>query len=265
VRRGVALSLAAALALWAPATAPAEEAFAGFSADDLVERVEKVMRGDTARYRAAMTVVTPRWTRTIEFRSWDDRHSDRSLTRILAPAKDRGTGFLKVEQTLWTYLPRVERTTRMPPSMLLQPWMGSDFTNDDLVRESSLTEDYVPRLIGEREIEGAPAIGVLLEPRPEAPVVWGRVDVWVERERLAPLLFVYYEEAGGGKLEEIRRMRMSDVRVVQGRPLPHRWEMIPLHKSGHRTIVEMSEVEFDLPIDEETFTLVNLKRAEAVR
>jgi outer membrane lipoprotein-sorting protein len=223
------------------------------------------MRGTTSEIRAAMTIERPRWTRTVRFRSWDDRAHDRSFTRILDPAKDRGTGFLKVEQTLWTYLPSVERTTRLPPSMLLQPWMGSDFTNDDLVRESSLIDDYTPRLLGKREISGKPALGVELLPKEDAPVVWAKVELWLDEERLAPLAASYYDEPETGRYAEVRRMSYSELRDVQGRPVPHRWEMLSIDKPGHATRVVLEEIRFDEPMPDDLFTQANLQRAEAVR
>jgi hypothetical protein len=253
--------LALALVLLLPGSARA----ADLDAAALVRRSEEVMRGTTAEMVAAMTIERPRWTRTVRFRSWDDRARDRSFTRILDPAKDRGTGFLKVEQTLWTYLPSVERTTRLPPSMLLQPWMGSDFTNDDLVRESSLIDDYRPKLLGKRELEGHTAVGVELLPREEAPVVWARIELWLDEERLAPLSTSYYDEPEPGRYAEIRRMRYSDLRDVQGRPVPHHWEMASLDKPGHVTRVVLEEIRFDLPMPDELFTQAHLQRAEAVR
>ncbi len=237
----------------------------GLDAESLVRRIQQVMRGDTIRDRAAMTITRPRWTRTVEMRSWDDRLHDRSLIRILSPAKDRGTGFLKIERTLWTYLPRVERTMRMPPSMLLQPWMGSDFSNDDLVRESSLVDDYVPKLKGEREIDGEPAIGLELHPRTEAPVVWAMIEIWVEKRRLTPLVQTFFGEKDGGGFEPIRRMHFSDIREVQGRPMPHHWSMQALDEPGKSTSFEMIEVRFNEEMPDDLFTLANLKRSQAPR
>ncbi len=255
-------AFALACLLGAAAAAPGPETL---DADALVRRAENVLRGDTAEMRAAMTIVRPRWTRTVRFRSWDDRAHDRSLIRILEPARDRGSGFLKIEQTLWTYLPAVERTTRLPPSMLLQPWMGSDFTNDDLVRESSLIDDYTPRLLPEREIDGVPALGVELLPKPEAPVVWAKIEMWLEKERLAPLRGSYYDEPEKGNFQAVRTLRYSDVRMVQGRPLPHTWEIESQDKPGQMTRVVLEEIAFDRAMPDEIFTQKNLERAEAVR
>jgi outer membrane lipoprotein-sorting protein len=253
--------LALALICLAAPRAVAQE----LDAASLVSRIEELMRGDTVRYKAAMTITRPRWTRTVRLRSWDDRVGRRSLIRILSPAKDRGTGFLKIESSLWTYLPRVERTIRMPPSMLLQSWMGSDFTNDDLVRESSIVDDYVPALLGEREVAGAPALGLELIPKEDAPAVWARIELWVEKERLTPLEETFFGEEQEGAFEPLRRMVFSDVREVQGRPFPHRWVMQVLDDPGKSTSFEIDEIRFDEELPDALFSLATLKRAEAVR
>lgn len=262
-------SVASLLLLAAEVDAPAApvpvEDLTELDAAAIIERAEDVLRGETAQMKATMKITTPRWERSVTFRSWDDRAGDRSFIRILDPRKDRGTGFLRIDETLWTYLPRVERTTRIPPSMMLQPWMGSDFSNDDLARESSMIDDYEHRFLGAREVDGVRALGVELIPHPEAPVVWSRIDAWVAADTFAPVRFVYYDEPEPGTFEEVRRMVFEDVRPLQGRHVPHRWVMEPFDKPGHRTEVLIEELVFDEPLDDGIFTHANLKRAEAVR
>ena len=236
-----------------------------FDAVEIVRRAEDVLRGDTSEMRAAMVITTPRWTREVKFHSWDDRLGDRSFIRILEPSKDRGIGFLRLEETFWTYLPRVERTMRIPPSMMLQPWMGSDFTNDDLARESSMIDDYIPKAIGEKLIDGVPALGVDLIPREEAPVVWARVELWLEKERLAPLLYLYYDEPEPGEYELLRRMTFSDIREVQGRPMPHSYEIVPIDKPGQSTRMTIESVVLDQVFEDGIFSQQNLRRAERAR
>ena len=250
------------LALGLPgATARAEE----IDIHELVRRAEDVLRGQTSEMKLRMTITTPRWTRELVIRSFDDHAGDRSFSRVLEPAKDKGTGFLRDRDAFWTWLPRVERAMRIPPSMMLQPWMGSDFTNDDLARDSSLEKDYVPTALGEKPIDGVPALGIELVPKPEAPVVWARMELWIEKERLAPLLFIYFDEPEPGKFEALRELRFSDVRVVDGRPLPHDWLMVPHDKPGHSTRVVLEEAAFDVKLDDEIFTQKHLRQSEAAR
>jgi len=259
-RFGVGLALLLSIGLAGPA-ARADE----IDVHELVRRAEDALRGKTAMMLLRMTITTPRWTRELVIRSYDDHDHDRSFSRVLEPAKDKGTGFLRDHDAFWTWLPKVERAMRIPPSMMLQPWMGSDFTNDDLARESSLEKDYEPRALGEKEIEGVAALGLELTPKPEAPVVWARVELWIEKARLAPLLFIYYDEPEPGKFEALRELRFSDVRMVDGRPLPHVWLMVPGDKPGHSTRVVLEEAAFDVKLDDEIFTQKHLRQSEAVR
>jgi outer membrane lipoprotein-sorting protein len=275
---GLALAAAGALAAAAgpatdaaPAAPPAaaepaappglEPAPADLTGRELARRAEEVLRGDTAVMEARMTVESPRLPepRVVAFRSWDDRHGDRSFIRILSPAKDEGTGFLMRKPNLWMYVPRVERTMRIPPSMMLQSWMGSDFTNDDLVRESSQLDDYDHRLLGvDPKPEGAPgkrAYVVEYRPHEDAPVVWGRIVAWIETDHYTPLRQEFYDESGA----KLRIFKLSDVREAEGRWFPHRWEMDPLEKPGHRTVIDIDEIHFDVEIPDRIFTTRNLK------
>jgi outer membrane lipoprotein-sorting protein len=236
----------------------------GVDARTVAEQVEETWRGTRNYTVATMTVESPRLLtpRAVRFRSWDDRPGKRSFIRMLSPAKDAGTGFLLLHPNLWMYVPRVERTMRIPPSMMLQSWMGSDFTNDDLVRSSSVLDDYDQRLLGvDSSLESAPGLrAYVLEyiPHEDAPVVWGRILQWVEVEHASPLRSDFFDEAG----DLIRTLRFSDLREVAGRRFPHLWEVIPVEKPGHRTVVEVSEIRFDEPFDESIFTTRNLKRKD---
>jgi outer membrane lipoprotein-sorting protein len=279
-----ALALALGLALVAPHAAVAEDVDVSVQAGDAAEtadgadaaeslpsareiarRTEDVLRGTSAYTEGEMIVESPRLPgpRTVRFRSWDDRGGDRSFIRILAPPKDRGTGFLKLHPNLWTYIPRVERTMRIPPSMMLQSWMGSDFTNDDLVRESSQLDDYDHRLLrvepAFQGLEGEPprrAYVVEYVPHEDAPVVWGRILTWIDADRWSPLRQEFFDEAG----EKLRVMEFGDIREVDGRFVPHEWVMTPLDKEGHETRIRIEEIRFDEEFDESIFTTRNLKR-----
>src|SRR5574338_712605 len=140
------------------------------SGRDVVDRAEKALWGKTLQARLTMTVTTPRWQRTLELQSWMERPR-RSFIRILAPAKEAGIGSLRIGAEMWNYLPAVERTIKIPSSMMLQPWMGSDFTNDDLVKESSLVDDYTHRLVSV-DTTGVPVYVIEAIPKPDAAVVW---------------------------------------------------------------------------------------------
>jgi outer membrane lipoprotein-sorting protein len=241
-----------------------EPAPASIDARELAHRSEDNMRSDRTFFRGKMTVVSPRLTRprVVAFHSWEDRPAKKSLIRIDTPAKDKGSGFLKLHPNLWMYVPRVERTVRIPPSMMLQSWMGSDFSNDDLMRESSELEDYDHRVLGiDPATNGdVPRRAYVLEYKPheDAAVVWGKIIAWLDVETGAPLRQDFYDEEGA----LLRVMRFSDYRTIGNRHVPHHWSMLPLEKPGHSTEIEIQEMQFDIEIDDDVFTTRNLKRRE---
>jgi outer membrane lipoprotein-sorting protein len=251
-RRGL-LRLAGAVPLAALATA-------GVRAQppegrDILDKVEKLLWGSTVQGEYEMTIATPRWQRTLGLRLWMDRPR-RSFVRILSPAKEAGIGSLRIGTEMWNYLPNVERIVKIPPSMMLQPWMGSDFTNDDLVKESSILDDYTHKVLATVQLDGAAVVQVEAVPKPDAAVVWGRIVYWVRRADAMPLKQEFFSERG----ERVRVLAFSDVRKVGGRNLPTRWDMRPDAKPGNSTTVVLKDAVFDRPVDDEIFSQRNLQK-----
>ncbi|HUG24490.1 outer membrane lipoprotein-sorting protein [Piscinibacter sp.] len=250
--KGRLARLAAGLCLaLSAAVAPAQEP----SGRDILDRVERLLWGTTVQGEYEMTITTPRWQRSLALRVWMDRPR-RSFVRIVSPAKEAGIGSLRIGAEMWNYLPKVERIVKIPPSMMLQPWMGSDFTNDDLVKESSILDDYTHKVLDVSAADGQPSYQVEAVPKPDAAVVWGRVVYWVRKSDFIPLKQEFYSERG----ELVRVMTFSDVRSVGGRTLPTRWEMRPSAKPGNVTAVVMKDAIFDQPVDEAIFTQRNLQK-----
>lgn len=221
----------------------------------VLERVENLLWAKTLQGRYEMSIVTPRWQRTLALRVWMDRPK-RTFIRIDAPAKEAGIGSLRIGSEMWNYLPSVERTIKIPPSMMLQPWMGSDFTNDDLVKESSILDDYTHEIADAPAVDGQPVHRIVATPKPDAAVVWGRVVYFVRKSDSIPLKQEYFDERG----DLIRVMTYTDIREIGGRRLPTRWEMRPVAKPGQMTTVVLQEAVFNPPVDDEVFTQRNLQR-----
>ena len=222
---------------------------------EIIDRVEDLLWSKTMQGEFEMSIATPRWQRTLTLRAWMDRPR-RSFIRILAPAKEAGIGSLRIGAEMWNYLPNIERTIKIPPSMMMQPWMGSDLTNDDLVKESSVVDDYTHRVLGIETVAGAPVLVVEATPKPEAAVVWGKIVFRVRKSDFIPLAVEYYDERG----ELVRAMTYSEVRAVGGRSIPTRWEMRPKDKPGNVTTVVLKNPVYDRPIDPEIFTQRNLQK-----
>ncbi len=243
------LLLSLVLALNAPVAAQEP------SAREILDRVETLLWGKTVQGEYEMTINTPRWQRTLALRAWMERPK-RSFIRILAPAKEKGIGSLRIGAEMWNYLPNVERTIKIPPSMMLQPWMGSDFTNDDLVKSSSLIDDYTQRILREEAAGGGEAYVLELIPKPDAAVVWGKILYWVRKGDFIPLKEEFYSERG----ELVRVLTFSEVRPVGGRTIPTRWEIRPSDKPGNSTTIVIKSAVYDRSIDSEIFTQRSLQK-----
>jgi outer membrane lipoprotein-sorting protein len=254
---GLAWLLAGATARSADLEPPPE----GQDAREIALRAEDVLRNERTTFEAKMIVESSRFSqpRELRFRSFDDRPGGRSFIRILGPAKDEGTSFLKLQPNLWMYVPREERTERIPSSMMLQPWMDSDFTNDDLVNESSEIDDYDHKLLG---VDPKPdgivdlrAYVVEYVPREDTPIVWDKIIAWIETEHGTPLRQEFYDEDG----ELLRVLRFGGIREVQGRHFPHVWTVRPMGKKRHGTRIEVEQIRFDADFDDSVFTTRRLK------
>ncbi len=228
------------------------------SAQDITEIIRKAdekFRGESSQGTMTMIIERPTWSREVTMKNWT-KGNDYSLIYITAPAKEKGQVFLKRQSEMWNWVPTIERMIKIPPSMMMQSWMGSDFTNDDLVRESSLVEDYNQKLIGEETIEGYDCYKAELIPKDDAPVVWGKLIMWVSKKDYLWLKAEYYDEDGNLVNTEI----LSDVKKMDDRLMPTRLEMIPADEEGNKTIMIFNEIKFNVNLDESFFSQQNMKR-----
>jgi outer membrane lipoprotein-sorting protein len=225
------------------------------SAIEIVRKADLNMRGESSESEIVMTIVRPNWSRAITMKGWS-MGTQYSMVYITAPARDAGTSFLKRRNEIWNWVPNIGRTVKLPPSMMMQSWMGSDFTNDDLVRESSIVDDYTHTLLGEDTIEGFSCHKIEMKPKPDAPVVWDRVLVWISKDDYLQLRSEFYDEFGA----LVNIMVGSDVKVFDGRKIPSRLEMIPVDKKGHKTIMEYKKLTFKTNLKEDFFSVANMRR-----
>ena len=225
------------------------------SAREIVQKADNLLRGESSKSVLTMKIVRPDWSRELSMKTWS-KGSQYSLILITAPPRDRGTAFLKRAREVWQWVPSIQRVIKIPPSMMAQSWMGSDFTNDDLVQEASMVKDYEHKLLSDTTIDETPVYRVELIPRPEAPVVWGRVVAWITKEDYIERMVYFYDENG----ELVNTLKLSRIKEMDGRKFPTLWEMIPEDKKGHRTIMEYQSINFNVPINESFFSLQNLKQ-----
>lgn len=223
-------------------------------AQAVMDHVDDLWRGISSKARMTMEVRTAHWTRMLTMDAWS-LGEDYSLVRIISPRKEEGTATLKYEKDLYNYLPKTDRTIKITSGMMMSSWMGSHFTNDDLVKESRYSDDYTATLVFEGESEGEKVWRIRLDPRPEAPVVWGRILFEIRQKDVMPVYAEYYDESG--KL--IRTMTFSDIRTMDGRLLPAEMRLIPREKPGEFTELVYEDVNFDIGLEPAFFSLRNLK------
>jgi len=225
------------------------------TAAQIVDKANQKFRGATSRGEVTMSIVRPAWKRDITMKTWA-KGDTYSLILITAPARDKGTSFLKRNKEVWNWQPTIERVIKLPPSMMSQSWMGSDFTNDDLVRENSIVDDFNASLLSEGKINERASYQIELIPKEEAAVVWGKIILWIDKQDFIEMKGEFYDEDG----ELINIMTSSEIMKMGGRKIATKVEMIPADKPGNKTIIEYKDIVFDEPISDDFFSVQNMKR-----
>ncbi len=244
-------SLAAALIALA---ASGSGALAQETAREIIDRVDRILRGESSYGIATMEVVTEHWERSLTMELWS-LGTEYALIRVTAPRREEGLATLRAEDDIWNYLPRVDRTIKIPASLMMGAWMGSHFTNDDLVKESRLIDDYDIEISFEGPRDTVEVWEFVLTPKPEAAVVWGRIEYQVRKDDLMPTWARYYDEDG----DLARTMDFGEYRTMGDRLVPTVMNMQPEDKPGERTTVRYSQIQFDIDIDKSFFSLRALR------
>jgi outer membrane lipoprotein-sorting protein len=225
------------------------------SATEIVRKADEKFNGELSGFSVmTMTIVRPSWQRSVEFKSWS-MGKDYSLTLITAPAREKGQSFLKRGPEMWIWNPSVSRLIKLPPSMMSQGWMGSDYTNDDILRESSVVDDYMHEIEKEEDIDGRGCFKVILKARENAGVLWGKQIWWVDRKEFIVLKAELYDEDG----YLVRSETASDLKTFDGRLLPSVMELVPADVEGNKTILRITEMKFNISLDESFFSQQNMK------
>ncbi len=225
------------------------------TAEEIVSKAENDVKGKSSYGTIEMIITTPDYTRTLTMKSWWVGN-EKALIVTEAPAKEAGNKTLKIGEEVWTYLRNTETTIKIPPSMMLQSWNGSDFTNDDLVRESNLVKDYDMRILATEKINNVDCWKIQLIPKPDAPVVWGKIYYWVRKIDYLPTVVQYLDEKG--KL--VRYMTYSDIKDFHGRIMPSKWIMYNVAKKGHSTSIIVDDMHFDTKISNSIFSYQELEK-----
>ncbi len=226
-------------------------------AKEIIAKADKKFRGNSAKSEMTMTIVRPTWKRTLKFKTWG-KGRDYSLALITYPAKEKGQTFLKRNNEMWTWNPKISRLIKMPPSLMSQGWMGSDYSNDDILKESSIVNDYTHKIIGSEKIDGVDCWKIELTPKEDAVVIWGKLIKWISKGEYNQLKSEYYDEDG----YLVKTETGSSVKLMGGKKIPTHIEIIPADEPNHKTVVDINSMTFDIPINDNFFTQQNMKRVK---
>jgi len=225
------------------------------TAEEIVSKAEEAVKGKTAHGTIEMIITTSEFTRTLKMEAWWVGN-EKALIFTKSPAKEAGNKTLKIGDEIWEYLRNTETTIKIPPSMMLQSWNGSDYTNDDLVHETNLAKDYYLKIEATEKINGVDCWKIELTPKPDAPVVWGKIYYWVRKADYLPSVIQYFDEKGN----MIRYMVYSDIKNMHGRMMPSKWTMYNVKKKDHSTTILVDDMSFDIKIPDKIFSYQELER-----
>lgn len=225
------------------------------NAYEIIKRSDEHVRGTSSKAEMSIEIQRPKWSRTMEIKAWS-LGSNYSFILIQAPSRDKGTVFLKRDKEIWNWQPRIEKIIKLPPSMMMQSWMGSDFTNDDLVKESSILMDYTHELVGDTILQNRDCFIIELTPKVEAAVVWGLIKSFIDKQDYLQLGSEFYDEDG----YLINKMEALNIQYFGDKLLPATMIMTPMEVEGQKTILHYKSIEYNIDIEESFFTKQNMKR-----
>ena len=227
-------------------------------AKDIVRKADEKLRGTTSSY-AEMTITTvrPTWSREMTLKSWS-KGTKYSMILITSPVKDKGIVYLKRGKEVWNWIPSIERTIKLPPSMMSQSWMGTDLSNDDLVRESSMVEDFTHKILKDTTIQGRSCWKIQLIPKEDAIVVWGKIHSFIDKKDYLQLRTELFDEDE----DLVNVMNSYAIKKLGGRMLASKMEIIPVGKRGQKTIMEYKTLVLNQKMEDTFFSTQNMKRVK---
>ena len=223
--------------------------------EKILDGVDDLYRSNASHGIITLSVTTVNWQRTLTLEQWS-KDEDKSLFKILKPKKEKGLATLRVDKNVWNYMPKVKRVVKIPSSMMSSSWMGSLFTNDDLVKQSRMAEDYTFSITFEGMQDDEEVVEITCIPNKEAAVVWGKGEVVVYADNYIPLRIIYYDE----DLLLSRTLEFTNIQKMDGKMIPTLMSMIPEDEPDELTTVRWEEIQFDVAIGDEFFSLRKLQQ-----
>ena len=220
----------------------------------ILNNVDDIYRSNASHGILTLSVKTSNWQRSLTLEQWS-KGNDMHLLKVLKPKKEKNLATLRVDKNVWNYMPKVKRVVKIPSSMMSSSWMGSHFTNDDLVKQSRMVIDYDFSITYEGLRDGVDIVEISCIPKKNAAVVWGKVEVIVYRNDFIPLSIVYYDE----DLKLSRTLKFSNIQVLGGKKIPLQMKMVPTDEPEESTAILWEKIEFDIVIKDDFFSLRKLQ------
>ncbi len=219
----------------------------------LVEAAFNYIRDKASVSLVDMTIHRPDWQRVVTIKAWTLGEKE-SLFTIIAPPKDNGNGTLKKGREMWMYNPKINRVIKLPPSMMSQSWMGSDFSNNDLTKSDNLINAYTHTVTGTGTHEGKTVYFIESIPKPKAPEVWGMQILKIREDNIF-LEQAFYDE----DLKLVKTLKFLEIQIMDGKLYPKKWIMQKADDKDQYTIVDHKMITFKESLPTGFFTLSNLK------
>ena len=220
----------------------------------ILNNVDDIYRSNASHGILTLSVKTSNWQRSLTLEQWS-KGNDMHLLKVLKPKKEKNLATLRVDKNVWNYMPKVKRVVKIPSSMMSSSWMGSHFTNDDLVKQSRMVIDYDFSITYEGLRNGVDIVEISCIPKKNAAVVWGKVEVIVYRNDFIPLSIVYYDE----DLKLSRTLKFSNIQVLGDKKISLQMKMTPTDEPEESTAILWEKIEFDLAIKDDFFSLRKLQ------
>lgn len=222
------------------------------SGTEILDRIDANMSADTRYVKSKMVIHGPRSSRTVESESWAEGKS--SFTEYLAPAREKGTKMLKLEDKLWIFSPSTDRTIQISGHMLRQSVMGSDLSYEDMMDDQKLSEVYAAVVVDSETI-GETDCWIVEMTATSEDVAYQMRKLWVDKSRYIPLKEELY--AKSGKL--LKKTELSNITKHGSRWYPGKITFKDMLKKGAGTEFIVDEIRFDVEIPDHLLTKASLR------
>jgi outer membrane lipoprotein-sorting protein len=224
------------------------------SGDEILKKVDQNMFSENKILTSHMVIHGERGSRTVEAKSWQ-RGTKEAFTEFLAPAREKGTKMLKLQDMLWTYSPTTDRTILISGHMLRQSMMGSDLSYEDMMEDPHLPNLYTAKISSEETVNGRSCWVLNLTAKKE-DIAYETRKAWIDEARYVILKEYLY--AKSGKL--LKTIDVREVMKVQNRWVTKSVLYKDVLKDGEGTEFLINSIVLDVTIPEYLFSKAALKK-----